>query len=139
MDGQHFNEMNEYNYYNPNNSSNTVYINLTPFYYLTGGIFLYFLCWFCRTYPNRNNNELPQPIISCNQGLIKKIQKKANTYNNISKHNKIDINCTICLEDYKSTDMVIILNCNHIYHMVCILEWIRQDPSCPLCRTYPLF
>ena len=47
--------------------------------------------------------------------------------------------CNICLEDFKEKERLVQLHCNaeHIFHPVCIKEWMRrrQHPGCPLCRT----
>jgi hypothetical protein len=40
------------------------------------------------------------------------------------KFNNIQKNCN---ELYK-------LSCSHIYHKKCILEWLKKDKSCPICR-----
>ena len=41
-------------------------------------------------------------------------------------------NCTICLE--KINNKKIELSCNHIFHRDCLREWMKQKPSCPVCR-----
>tara|TARA_B100001758_G_C18268430_1_gene534978 strand:+ start:357 stop:671 length:315 start_codon:yes stop_codon:yes gene_type:complete len=45
--------------------------------------------------------------------------------------------CPICLEpiDFENLDNVYILNCNHIYHNSCILQWFNRSKHnhCPLC------
>ena len=46
--------------------------------------------------------------------------------------------CSICLEDFDETKEIVFLDCNHIYHSDCIIEWINKDPSCPLCRSNSL-
>ena len=46
--------------------------------------------------------------------------------------------CSICLDDFDETKDIVYLDCQHIYHEDCIIEWINKDPSCPLCRTNSL-
>ncbi|KAJ1379085.1 Zinc finger, RING-type [Sesbania bispinosa] len=47
--------------------------------------------------------------------------------------------CSICLADYKSTDMIRALpDCGHQFHLNCIDPWLRLHPTCPVCRTSPL-
>ena len=42
--------------------------------------------------------------------------------------------CSICLENYKKDDMIIILACNHNFHESCLKEWSKNNNSCPHCR-----
>ena len=43
--------------------------------------------------------------------------------------------CTVCLEDYKSTDQVIQLPCQHVFHQTCLVEWLKINGICPMCRA----
>ncbi|XP_028777578.1 RING-H2 finger protein ATL70-like [Neltuma alba] len=46
--------------------------------------------------------------------------------------------CSICLSDYKDTDVVRMLpECGHLFHVQCIDTWLRMQPTCPNCRTSP--
>jgi hypothetical protein len=43
--------------------------------------------------------------------------------------------CVICIEDYKSDDIIREINhCKHSYHVKCIDEWFEGNNSCPECR-----
>jgi|LakMenEpi03Aug12_release.lakeMendotaPanAssembly.Ray.scaffolds.fasta_scaffold09607_7 RING-finger-containing ubiquitin ligase len=43
--------------------------------------------------------------------------------------------CSICMDDYKEEDKIIILKCNHYYHEKCIENWLcNQKVTCPICR-----
>ncbi|CAK9142760.1 unnamed protein product [Ilex paraguariensis] len=47
--------------------------------------------------------------------------------------------CSICLADYKDTDMLRLLpNCNHFFHQKCIDPWLRIHRTCPICRMSPM-
>ncbi|XP_047154074.1 RING-H2 finger protein ATL70-like [Vigna umbellata] len=47
--------------------------------------------------------------------------------------------CSICLADYKDTDMLRMLpDCGHQFHLKCIDPWLRLHPTCPVCRTSPI-
>ncbi|KAL4599405.1 hypothetical protein ACB092_11G124800 [Castanea dentata] len=47
--------------------------------------------------------------------------------------------CSICLVDYKETDMLPLLpHCSHLFHQNCIDPWIRLHPTCPVCRKTPV-
>ena len=66
------------------------------------------------------NNELNGELI--NNLEIKKIKKINNEI------------CCICLEQFKINDDINKLNCNHIFHKVCLDKWYKFN-NCPLCRT----
>ena len=42
--------------------------------------------------------------------------------------------CAICIENFISGEKIIGLECNHIFHSNCILEWFEKSKSCPTCR-----
>lgn len=44
--------------------------------------------------------------------------------------------CSICLDSHISTDLLIISECNHIFHKNCILKWLSFKENCPNCRKY---
>ncbi|KAK6929022.1 Zinc finger, RING-type [Dillenia turbinata] len=60
----------------------------------------------------------------------------------IHKGNNIDPNtscCSICLGDYKETDLLRLLpDCGHLFHVKCVDPWLRLHPTCPICRNSPL-
>jgi hypothetical protein len=47
--------------------------------------------------------------------------------------------CAVCLERYGDSDEVRMLpDCGHLFHRECVDQWLRQRPTCPVCRTSPL-
>ena len=36
---------------------------------------------------------------------------------------------------WKEGDIIIELECKHVYHDPCISKWLQKDLSCPMCRT----
>ena len=62
---------------------------------------------------------------------------------------KKDLQCSICLDEFKKDDKYILLPCsdnnnenndNHIFHSGCetcsgIKEWLKRKNTCPMCRT----
>ncbi|KAL3523688.1 hypothetical protein ACH5RR_016522 [Cinchona calisaya] len=51
----------------------------------------------------------------------------------------ISSGCSICLADYKETDMLRLLpDCGHIFHLKCVDSWLKLHPTCPICRSSPL-
>ena len=48
--------------------------------------------------------------------------------------------CTICLSTLDNDNETYTLECNHSFHMKCIMKWFRCDNSsgnCPLCNDNP--
>ena len=142
MDGNNdFNGYNGYNGYNEDNygegyGSSNNYRNdeiVLPYYYFAFFILLYLGCLFGRYYyVNNNGDELSISIN--NSSTINKIKKNTLDYNLLKK----DSDCSICLEPFSKDKEIIILECKHIYHTDCIVQWLNKDISCPLCRESSL-
>jgi len=63
---------------------------------------------------------------------------KTHTYAYHSKHNTSCPNteCNICLDEYIPEDVVKYLPCNHIFHPMCIDQWLSTSSNkCPVCRA----
>nr|CUU00295.1 hypothetical transcript [Hymenolepis microstoma] len=43
--------------------------------------------------------------------------------------------CAICLNNLLPTDNLEVLSCAHTFHSQCILQWILNSRSCPVCRS----
>jgi hypothetical protein len=49
-----------------------------------------------------------------------------------------DLQCTICLEEFILKEKICILECNHIFHIKCINNWIitkYDNAKCPNCNS----
>ena len=105
-------------------------------YYLLIGLMLYTsFCW--RRNRTTRDTDLHVSINNqdiINNRLINKIKKNIISVSDIDENSS----CSICLDDFNSTTEILFLDCKHIYHSQCILEWITKDPSCPLCRNSEL-
>ena len=44
------------------------------------------------------------------------------------------IECTICMERFEFNTEYATLPCGHIFHEKCLLPWLSQHHSCPICR-----
>ncbi|XP_015876136.3 E3 ubiquitin-protein ligase At3g02290 [Ziziphus jujuba] len=42
--------------------------------------------------------------------------------------------CCICLEEFTAGTEFLRFGCKHVYHQSCILKWLNNQNSCPLCR-----
>lgn len=95
--------------------------------------------------PHRNRNTEPDAVrIDVGGGIdevtIKSYPKMLYSEAKVKKRDSAkDTCCSICLADYKNTDMLRVLpECDHLFHLKCIDPWLRLHPTCPLCRTSPL-
>ncbi|XP_029526641.1 E3 ubiquitin-protein ligase RNF128-like [Oncorhynchus nerka] len=42
--------------------------------------------------------------------------------------------CAVCIDAYKSGDVLTILTCNHFFHKTCIEPWLMEHRTCPMCK-----
>ncbi|KAE9605389.1 putative transcription factor C2H2 family [Lupinus albus] len=47
--------------------------------------------------------------------------------------------CPICLEEYDVENPKNLTNCDHQFHLSCILEWMERSDSCPICDQDMIF
>ncbi|XP_015438566.1 PREDICTED: E3 ubiquitin-protein ligase RNF115 isoform X2 [Dufourea novaeangliae] len=50
--------------------------------------------------------------------------------------NQVDskLQCSVCWEDFKLSEPVRQLPCQHLYHAPCIVPWLELHGTCPICR-----
>lgn len=107
--------------------------------FLIVGIAIYMTCFCLRSRAVNNHvsdldNSLNQESRNAiNSKIISEIKK-----NTVKLENIKEPTCSICLEDFDSGKEIICLDCKHIYHTECIIQWINKDASCPLCRSNDL-
>ena len=45
-----------------------------------------------------------------------------------------NVECSICMEEFKDKDRVFTCSCNQTFHYSCINKWIKSKDDCPICR-----
>ncbi|XP_027006569.1 E3 ubiquitin-protein ligase RNF126 [Tachysurus fulvidraco] len=50
------------------------------------------------------------------------------------EHVGAGLECPVCKEDYTVGESVRQLPCNHLFHNDCIVPWLEQHDTCPVCR-----
>jgi hypothetical protein len=74
-------------------------------------------------------NISPGTILERNKIKFTVIEKNYDEYT--------DDCCSICLqESQESQEQIIKTNCNHIFHLQCLSNWVNQNKkTCPICRN----
>lgn len=42
--------------------------------------------------------------------------------------------CCICICEIKKNEETLLLPCGHMFHSKCIMNWLNQNNTCPVCR-----
>ncbi|XP_054816953.1 probable E3 ubiquitin-protein ligase RHG1A [Prosopis cineraria] len=42
--------------------------------------------------------------------------------------------CSICLEGFEVDEEAVLMPCSHLFHKICIVNWLQRKHFCPLCR-----
>jgi hypothetical protein len=80
---------------------------------------------------SNDNNRYGSPPAA--QSEINKLNKYILTedkLNNFGTENT----CSVCKEDFIIGSKMMDLPCNHYFHEECIMPWLNQHDSCPICR-----
>lgn len=83
------------------------------------------------TTPPIFNGRLNEDGFVCNG--MSSLQKLLQLFDEM-KHAGEPIECAICLEDIREGDCVFRMQCNHLYHIMCVTMWTRVSSECPLCK-----
>eukprot|EP00210_Caulerpa_lentillifera_P008683 g8282.t1 len=49
-------------------------------------------------------------------------------------HELIGETCVVCHEQYKTDDTIVRLPCDHVFHEDCVMRWLNDHNTCPVCR-----
>ncbi|XP_076179466.1 E3 ubiquitin-protein ligase Iruka isoform X2 [Ptiloglossa arizonensis] len=49
-------------------------------------------------------------------------------------HVDTKLQCSVCWEDFKVSEPVKLLPCQHLFHAPCIVPWLELHGTCPICR-----
>mmetsp|Transcript_96720 Transcript_96720/g.189972 ORF Transcript_96720/g.189972 Transcript_96720/m.189972 type:complete len:334 (+) Transcript_96720:69-1070(+) len=84
-----------------------------------------------------NNDDLEAQVYdthNCAQGEEQQQRQEQQQEQQIQLP-EVEVNqCSICLEEYLPNDLVLVLPCRHMYHRMCVNEWLLAHTQCPLCK-----
>ncbi|KAH3875791.1 uncharacterized protein LOC127869470 [Dreissena polymorpha] len=79
-------------------------------------------------------NELSESHIMISPKLFEQLAQLPTKQYELSELHQENA-CQICMEIYQSGDILKTLPCFHDYHDACIDEWLKENITCPICRT----
>lgn len=56
-------------------------------------------------------------------------------FSELKKTNGAEQHCSVCMDVYEDNQDIILLPCNHYFHADCSEGWLKENNSCPLCKT----
>ena len=78
---------------------------------------------------NPQSNAAPPATEEALQKLERKEVNKAM----LDGESKVE--CPICIDDMKEGDQAIYLPCKHWFHEDCVVLWLKEHNTCPICRS----
>lgn len=64
---------------------------------------------------------------------IENLQKKKLDKEMMGESDKVE--CTICIDEMQIGDEVTVLPCKHWFHGECVILWLKEHNTCPVCRA----
>lgn len=96
----------------------------------------------CRHNSNSETNEDAQlmGIVRCKEKTVNINRSTLGCAVNVNVEDNSDLmQCYICFEPFVIGDCVSwakgIIQCQHVFHTSCIVEWLRNHNNCPCCRA----
>lgn len=78
---------------------------------------------------NPQSNAAPP----ASESAIEKLEKKSLDRQMMGDSPKVE--CTICIDEMHLGDEVTVLPCKHWFHGECVVLWLKEHNTCPVCRT----
>ncbi|KAG4992645.1 hypothetical protein AAZX31_09G232200 [Glycine max] len=77
--------------------------------------------------------------VGFDQSVINSYPRFQFNRDNARNNNIINTTCSICLCEYKDSEMLRMMpECRHYFHLCCLDSWLKLNGSCPVCRNSPL-
>ncbi len=79
------------------------------------------------------NNPQSNAAPPASQAAIDRLEKKQLDDKMIGTDGKAE--CTICIDELHKGDEVSVLPCTHWFHGECVVLWLKEHNTCPICRA----
>jgi E3 ubiquitin-protein ligase RNF115/126 len=80
---------------------------------------------------NNDSNRYGSPPASKSE--IDKLNKYILTKEKLDNYGNENI-CSVCKEEFQIGNECMDLPCKHYFHKDCLMPWLNQHDSCPICR-----
>lgn len=78
-------------------------------------------------------NDMEDVKVTLDEDKFNKLFTEIIDENNKAKY--IGKECNICMDEYKNSNVITRLGCNHVFHKDCIKHWLcNERVTCPVCR-----
>ncbi|PHH71970.1 hypothetical protein CDD82_6233 [Ophiocordyceps australis] len=78
---------------------------------------------------NPQSNAAPP----ASQEALQTLERKTVNIDMLKGESKTE--CTICIDEMKVGDRAVVLPCKHWFHEECVVLWLKEHNTCPICRT----
>ena len=86
-----------------------------------------------------NEEEEASVALGLDQSVINSYPRFQFDRDNARNSNGNNNTCSICLCEYKDSEMLRMMpECRHFFHLCCLDSWLRLRGTCPVCRNSPL-
>ncbi|KAG9256486.1 uncharacterized protein F5Z01DRAFT_672468 [Emericellopsis atlantica] len=79
------------------------------------------------------NNSSSNAAPPATDEALAKLDRKPVSKEMLAQETKTE--CSICIDDLVEGDMALFLPCKHWFHEKCVVMWLKEHNTCPICRT----
>lgn len=78
---------------------------------------------------NPQSNAAPP----ASEDALNKLERRPVDKDMLEGESKVE--CPICIDDMKEGDISVFLPCKHFFHQDCVVLWLKEHNTCPICRS----
>lgn len=79
------------------------------------------------------NNSSSNAAPPATDEALAKLDRKPVSKEMLAQETKTE--CSICIDDLVEGEMALFLPCKHWFHEKCVVMWLKEHNTCPICRT----